>query len=57
MMARSLDARHTEDLGTSTLFNVFLLIAMGVMVLAMFSNAATAGDAVTPSAPGEFSLQ
>jgi len=56
-MARSLDARHTEDLGTSTLFNVFLLIAMGVMVLAMFSNAATAGDAVTPSAPGEFSLQ
>ena len=56
-MARSLDARHTEDLGTSTLFNVFLLIALGVMVLAMFSNAATAGDSLAPPPPAPISLK
>ncbi len=56
-MARSLDARHTEDLGTSTLFNVFLLIALGVMVLAMFSNAATAGDTLAPAPAAQISLE
>lgn len=56
-MARSLNAAHTEDLETSTLFNVFLLIALGVMVLAMFSSAAAAGDAAAAPAAGQISIQ
>ena len=50
-MARSLDARHTEDPATSPLFNVFLLIALGWMVAAMFTSAATADDTVAGPTP------
>jgi hypothetical protein len=50
-------ARHPEELGTSTLCNVFPLIAMGVMVLVMFSSAAAAGDPLAPQPPEHISIQ
>ncbi len=56
-MARTLDARHTEDPETSRLFNLFLLIAMGVMVLAMVSNAASADNGTNAEVPQEIFFQ
>lgn len=47
-MARSLVVKHEEKLGTSSLLNSFLLLALGWMavgaVLASMANAAAPGD-------------
>lgn len=44
-MARSLTVKHTETPGTSSLFNVFLAIAFGWLLLSMFAAASASSDA------------
>ena len=41
-MARTLDARHTEEPETSGLFNLFLLIVLIVMGMALLGSVASA---------------
>lgn len=38
-MARSLTVKHTEAPGTSSLFNIFLAVAFGWLLLSMFAAA------------------
>jgi hypothetical protein len=44
-MARSLIVKHDEKLGTSSLLNVFILVAFACLLLASFSVASTADGA------------
>lgn len=52
-MARSLVVKHEEKIGTSSLLNSFLVLALGWMivgaVLASMANAAPSADASLPS--------
>ena len=48
-MARSLTVNHTEEVGTSSLLNVFLLLAFGWMIVGMLAGA-FASDAEIPDA-------
>ncbi len=48
-MARSLNVKHEEKLGTSPLLNTFLVLAFAWMAVGAFiSNLAEAAPAVTP---------
>jgi len=49
-MARSLQTKHTEKLGTSSLLNAFLVLAFACLLLASMVSASTAGGADTPPA-------
>ncbi|HJN76884.1 MAG TPA: hypothetical protein QGF58_23350 [Myxococcota bacterium] len=44
-MARTLTIKNTEEPATSRLFNVFLLVALGWLVLGMVFAGVSAGDA------------
>jgi hypothetical protein len=48
-MARSLNVKHEEKLGTSPLLNMFLLLAVGWMAAGAFiANLADAAPVVSP---------
>ncbi|MFH1469509.1 MAG: hypothetical protein ABIO70_34300 [Pseudomonadota bacterium] len=49
-MARSLTVKHDEKLGTSSLLNVFLLLAFACLLLGSIGVAASADGAEPPAA-------
>jgi hypothetical protein len=55
-MARSLTIKHTEKPGTSSLFNAFLLLAFGWLVVSMLVAGANADAAQTEAPVPEFAL-
>lgn len=56
-MARSLTIKNTEKAATSRLFNVFLLIALGWLMLGMVFAGVSVGDADAVEAAPAFDLE
>lgn len=56
-MARSLTVKHTEAPGTSSLFNLFLAVAFGWLLLSMFAAASASDAPEAPAAPTLFNAQ
>lgn len=56
-MARSLTVKHTEAPGTSSLFNVFLAVAFGWLLLSMFAAASASSVDDQGATPVMFDAQ
>jgi len=56
-MARSLTVKHTEEPGTSSLLNVFLLLAFGWMFIGMLASAFASDTSSAPEAPQVIDLR
>jgi len=56
-MARSLTVKHTEEPGTSSLLNVFLLLAFGWMIVGMLAGAFASDAEITDATPSPINAQ